>query len=129
MPFYLSLPAGDPGVALGVSQNRRWPSAHSDPARLADRLTWRPRNGGTRWRRTRTVLLGRSDSALQRTSPNDSLSLHGAGVDAGAAAGTPRHHRQRSVPHGHRPARRSRLTEPLRRLLWDGRLPDWRSTP
>jgi hypothetical protein len=23
----------------------------------------------------------------------------------------------------------SRLTEPLRRLLWDGRLPDWRGTP
>ena len=77
----------------------------------------------------RTVLLGRSDGALQRASAGDSLSLHGAGVDAGAASGTPRDYRQRRVPHRHRPARRSRLTGPLRRLLWDGRRPDWRGTP
>ena len=71
-------------------------------------------------RGTPVVLLGRGDGALERASADDSLSFGGAGVDAGAAAGTPGHHRQRRVPHRHRPARRSWLTRPLRRLLRDG---------
>ena len=46
-----------------------------------------------------------------------------------AAARMPRDHRQRRVSHRHRPARRSWLAGPHRRLLWDGRRPDWRGTP
>jgi beta-1,2-mannobiose phosphorylase / 1,2-beta-oligomannan phosphorylase len=37
-----------------------------------------------------------------------------------------RDRRQRRVPHRHRPARRSWLAGPLRRLLRNGRQPDWR---
>ena len=40
-----------------------------------------------------------------------------------------RDRRQRRVSHRHRPARRSWLTGSLRRLLRDGRQPDWRGTP
>ena len=57
------------------------------------------------------------------------LSFGGAGVDAAAAAGTPRDRLQRRVPHRHRPARRSWLAGPHRRLLRDGRQPDRRGTP
>ena len=59
----------------------------------------------------------------------DPLSFGGAGADAGAAAGTPRDRRQRRVSHRHRPARRSRLAGPFRRLLRDGRQPDRRGAP
>ena len=68
MPFYLSPPAGDSGVALGAAQNRRRHSAHPNPARLADRLPRSERNGGIGQRRPRPVLLGWSDGALQRAS-------------------------------------------------------------
>ena len=44
----------------------------------------------------------------------------GSGCYADAAARTPRDHRQRRVPHRHRPARRSRLAGPLRCLLRNG---------
>ena len=80
-------------------------------------------------RRTPTVLLGRGDGALERASTDDSLSFGRTGADAGAAAGMPRYGPACRVPHRHRPSRRSRLTEPLRRLLRDGRLPDRRGTP
>src|ERR1019366_920897 len=128
MPFYLSPPAGNSGVALGAAQNRRWYSARRDPARLADHLPRRERNGAPGQRRPRPVLLGRGDVAIEGAPPGDPLSFPGARVDATAVAGTPRDYRQRRVPNRHRPARRSRLTGPLRCLLWDGRLPDWRGT-
>ena len=104
---HLSSPAGDSGVALGAAQNRRRHSAHPDQARLADRLSRSQRNGGAEQRWTSSVLLGRGDGAFERASADDPLSFGGAGVDAGAAAGTRRDHRQRRVPHRHRPARRS----------------------
>ena len=75
-------------------------------------------------RRTSPVLLGRRDGALEGASASDPLSFGGAGADADAAAGMQRDRRQRRVPHRHRPARRSRLTGSLRRLLRDGRQPD-----
>ena len=50
----------------------------------------------------------------------DSLSFGRASIDAAATAGTPGHHRQRRVPHRHRPTRRSRLAGSLRCLLRNG---------
>ena len=48
---------------------------------------------------------------LSRGIRGDSLSLREAGIDAGLPQRTPRDHRQRRVPHRHRPARRSRLPD------------------
>ena len=128
-PVYLSSPAGNSRVALGAAQNRQWHAAHPNQARLADRLPRRQRNHRPEQRGTPVVLLGRGDGALARASTEDSLSFGGSGVDASAAAGTPGHHRQRCVPHGHRSARRSRLAGPPRCLLRDGRQPDRRGAP
>ena len=49
-PVHLSSPAGDPGLALGAAQDRRWHSAHPDPARLAHRLPRCERRWGSRAR-------------------------------------------------------------------------------
>ena len=75
------------------------------------------------------MLLGRGDGALEGASARDPLSFDGTGFEAGAAARTPRDRSQRRVPNRNRPARRSWVTGPLRRLLWDGRQPNWRGAP
>ena len=92
-------------LAADPDRNRRRHPAHPNQARVADHLPWRGRNGGAEQRRTPAVLLGRSDGALQRASADNPLSFGGAGVDASAAAGTPRDRRRRRVPHRHRPSR------------------------
>ena len=79
--------------------------------------------------RYQLCLFGGGDDIFQGASARDSLPFGGTCVDAGAAAGTPRNRRQRRIPHWHRPARRSWLTGPLRRLLRNGRQAHWRCAP
>ena len=72
-PLQFASPAGDSRVALGAAQDRRGHSARPDPARLADSLPRRERNGGAERGRTQAMLLGRGDGALERASARDPL--------------------------------------------------------
>jgi hypothetical protein len=89
-----------------------------DPARLADYLSWRRRNHRTYQRRAKTALLGWGDGALKRISARNLLSFAKTDADTGPAARAPKDCSKRRISHGHGPARRSQLTEPLRHLLW-----------
>ena len=91
-----------------------WHSTRPDPARLADYLSRRWRNHRTDQRRTQTVLLGWSDGALEGASAGDLLSFAASNPYTGLTAGATGDRRQRRISHGHRSARRSWLTGPLR---------------
>ena len=127
-PFASHHRLATPVSPLEAAQNRRWHSTYLDQAWLVHFLPRCQRNSRAE-RGTPAMLLNRSNGALEGTSTRDSLSLDSAPVDARAATGVPRDHRECRVPHRNRPTRGSWFTGALRCLLWDGRQSHWSGAP